>query len=153
MLAAVIFPALPASAAAPVRVLYYDTSHAAEFGKAVNSAAANWNARVTSVRLQRWVAGKPQNIAVYADSGWPHADPGPLGTGSIYMGRQAVREGHNPARIAAHELGHVLGLPDHRTGLCSELMSGRSAGTSCKNAFPNASEAARVNRAFRGSTP
>jgi snapalysin len=144
-----VLGAAPASAAASVKVLYYDSGHAAEFAKAVNQAATNWNARVTNVRLQRWTNGKPRNIVVYADAGWPHASTGVLGNGSVYIGRQAVRQGHNPTRIAAHEIGHLLGLPDHRTGICSELMSGRSAGTSCTNALPNKMEAARVSRAFK----
>jgi snapalysin len=67
------------------------------------------------------------------------------------MGRQAVAQGHSPARIAAHELGHILGLPDRRTGLCTDLMSGSSAPPSCRNAFPNAAEAAEVNRLFAGA--
>jgi snapalysin len=67
------------------------------------------------------------------------------------MGRQAVTEGHDKVRIAAHELGHILGLPDRRTGLCTDLMSGASAGTSCKNPNPNAAEKAEVVRNFGGT--
>ena len=67
------------------------------------------------------------------------------------MGRQAVVEGHNPTRIAAHEIGHILGLPDRRTGLCQDLMSGASAGTSCTNAYPNPRERAAVEANFAGS--
>lgn len=142
-----------AAAPAPtaVRILYYDASRAAEFVNVVHQGAANWNARVTNVRLERWVSGRPLNITVYADNGWPRAYPGSLGNGRFYMGRQAVQQGHNPTRIAAHEFGHLLGLPDRRTGICSELMSGSSAGTSCTSAFPNARETSEVNYLFRGS--
>jgi snapalysin len=65
------------------------------------------------------------------------------------MGRQAVNEGHDTVRISAHEFGHLLGLPDRRTGLCTDLMSGASAGTSCKNPNPNAKEKAEVEANFR----
>ena len=67
------------------------------------------------------------------------------------MGRQAVQQGYYPPRISTHEFGHILGLPDRRTGLCADLMSGSSAPVSCRNAFPNATEAATVNRRFAGS--
>ncbi len=132
-----------------VTTLFYDTSHAAEFADAVDQGAANWNSRVVNVHLRRWHTGDPHNIAVYADAGWPRSDPGPLGTGVVYMGRQAVREGHDPVRIAAHELGHILGLPDRRTGLCSDLMAGGTAGPDCHNAYPSRLEARTVDRAFR----
>jgi snapalysin len=53
-------------------------------------------------------------------------------------------------RGAAHELGHILGLPDNRTGRCSDLMSGHSAPTSCTNAHPSPAEAATVDSNFGG---
>jgi snapalysin len=67
------------------------------------------------------------------------------------MGREAVDEGYYEPRIAAHEFGHILGLPDNRTGRCSDLMSGSSAPTSCTNAYPSATEAATVDSRFRTS--
>jgi snapalysin len=60
-----------------------------------------------------------------------------------------VNQGYYQPRIAAHEFGHLLGLPDRRTGLCSDLMSGSSAPVSCANANPNAREASTVNANFR----
>ena len=68
-----------------------------------------------------------------------------------YMGRQAVNQGYYPLRIATHEFGHLLGLPDRRTGLCSDLMSGSSAPVSCRNATPSSRERAEVNANFAGS--
>ncbi|RJL32430.1 snapalysin family zinc-dependent metalloprotease [Bailinhaonella thermotolerans] len=140
--------ALPASAEneSLVRVIRYDASRAAEFRAVVDQGAQIWNQSVTNVRF---VPGTPADVIIYADNGWPRAQPYGLGRGYVWMGRQAVAQGHYPLRIASHELGHILGLPDRRTGLCSDLMSGASAGTSCRNPYPNATEIAQVERNFQ----
>lgn len=140
--------AAPADVTPMVRTIYYDASQAGEFTSVVNQAAAVWNSRVSNVRL---VAGSPASIRVYVDNGWPRAYVQGLGRGYFYMGRQAVNQGYYTLRIATHELGHLLGLPDRRTGLCSDLMSGSSAPVSCRNANPSAAEASRVNQLFAGS--
>jgi snapalysin len=136
-------------AAAAPRTLYYDASQAQEFRAVVDQGAQIWNSRVANVRLVPVPAGRNPNIRVYADNGWPRAYTSSLGNGRWYMGRQAVNQGYYPPRIAAHEFGHLLGLPDRRTGLCSDLMSGSSAPVSCTNAYPNAREASTVNANFR----
>jgi snapalysin len=136
----------PASAA--VRVLYYDASQAQEFVAQVNQGAAIWNSKVSNVQLQPVTAGRTPNIRVYADNGWPRTYTTSLGNGYWYMGREAVNDGYYVPRIASHEFGHILGLPDNRTGLCSDLMSGSSAPVSCTNANPSSAEAARVNANF-----
>lgn len=140
----------PASAdvGATARTVYYDASRAGEFRTNFDQAAAIWNSRVSNVRL---VAGTPASVTIYVDSGWPRAYVSGLGRGTIYMGWQAVNQGYNRTRIASHEFGHILGLPDRRTGLCSDLMSGSSAPVSCTNAYPNATEAAQVNSLFAGT--
>ena len=138
--------AAPASAAP--RVLYYDASQAQEFVAVVNQGAQIWNSRVTNVQLLPVPAGRTPNIRVYADNGWPRTYTTSLGNGRWYMGREAVNDGYYVPRIAAHEFGHLLGLPDDRTGLCADLMSGSSAPVSCTNPYPNAAEAARVQQLF-----
>ncbi|MEV6300469.1 snapalysin family zinc-dependent metalloprotease [Actinoplanes sp. NPDC051861] len=138
--------AAPAQAAP--RVLYYDASQAQEFVSVVHQGAQIWNSRVTNVRLEPVTAGRTPNIRVYADNGWPRAQTTSLGNGRWYMGRQAVNQGYYQPRIAAHEFGHLLGLPDRRTGLCADLMSGSSAPVSCTNANPNSREASTVNSNF-----
>jgi len=138
---------VPAQAAA--RVLYYDASRAQEFVAVVNQGAQIWNSKVTNVRLEPVPAGRTPNIRVYADNGWPRTYTSSLGNGYWYMGREAVVDGYYPPRIAAHEFGHILGLPDNRTGRCTDLMSGSSAPVSCTNANPSTAEAATVNNNFR----
>ncbi|WP_433509760.1 snapalysin family zinc-dependent metalloprotease [Nonomuraea sp. CA-143628] len=147
---AFLLTASPAQAAPLVRTLRYDASRAAEFRGAVDQAAQIWNSSVANVRL---VAGTPADFVVVADNGWPRTLPTSLGRGTIWMGREATSQGYNPPRIAAHEIGHILGLPDRRTGLCSDLMSGSSAPVSCTNANPSAAERAQVDRNFAGATP
>lgn len=71
-----------------------------------------------------------------------------LGNGTVYMGRQAVSQGYDTVRISAHELGHILGLPDRKPGPCTSLMPGSSAGVSCTNPYPGAAERAEVEDNF-----
>jgi snapalysin len=146
-LVAPVAPAIAAPAAEP-RIVYYDTSRAQEFVAAVHQGAAIWNGSVTSVRLVPVPAGVRPDLKVVAANGWPYAVTTSLGRGTISFGRQAVNEGHFPPRIAAHEIGHILGLPDNYNGNCSLLMSGGSAGTSCTNPYPSSAEAARVDSLF-----
>lgn len=73
-----------------------------------------------------------------------------LARGSTYMGHEAINHGYHVPRIATHELGHPLGLPDRRTGRCSDLMSGSSAPVSCTNDEPSAAEIAEVDALFAG---
>ncbi|MEV7804778.1 snapalysin family zinc-dependent metalloprotease [Microbispora sp. NPDC088329] len=141
-------PAASGAAASAVRVLRYDASRAAEFRTVVDQAAQVWNAAVANVRL---VAGTPADFVVLADDGWPRTSVSRLGRGTIWMGREATAEGYYPLRIAAHEIGHILGLPDRRTGLCTDLMSGHSAPVSCTNANPSAAERRTVDANFAGS--
>ncbi|TDB73414.1 snapalysin family zinc-dependent metalloprotease [Micromonospora sp. KC721] len=136
-----------AASAAP-RTVYYDASRAGEFRTNFDRAAAIWNSSVSNVRL---APRTPGNITIYVDSGWPRAQTTSLGNGRVWMGWQAVNQGYDRTRIATHEIGHILGLPDRRTGLCSDLMSGSSAPVSCTNATPSPAEAARVNALFAGS--
>lgn len=138
-------------AAAATRILYYDAGQAQEFVAVVNQGAQIWNARVTNVQLRALTAGHTANIRVYADNGWPRTYTTSLGNGRWYMGREAVNQGYYPPRIAAHEFGHILGLPDRRTGLCADLMSGSSAPVSCTNANPNSQERSAVESNFRSA--
>lgn len=147
---AVAAPAAPAQNEFAATTVTYDVSAAAEFVDAVHQGAANWNESVDNVELVAAQPGGPANIEVIADNGWPRAITTSLGNGIVYMGRQATAEGHHPVRIAAHEFGHILGLPDIKPGPCSSLMSGSTGGVGCTNAYPNAAEAAQVEANFGG---
>lgn len=138
------------TAEAAPRDITYNSSGAAEFVASVDAGANVWNTQLPNTLKLRKVTGAA-HITIVADNGWPRAQTTSLGRGRVWMGRQAVTEGHDKIRIAAHELGHILGLPDRRTGLCTDLMSGASAGTSCKNPNPNAAEKAQVVRNFGGT--
>jgi snapalysin len=130
-----------------VTTLYYDDSQAAEFKSAVVAGADSWNASVQNVHLVEASAGQSAEIQVVAYDGWPESNLGPVHPGgqvTVWFGREAVNEGYNTTRIAAHELGHSLGLDDAKPGPCSSLMSGSTGGVSCTNATPNATEKAGV---------
>ncbi|SER40478.1 snapalysin [Lentzea xinjiangensis] len=145
--AAALSAGIAGTAEAAPRTLTYNSSGAGEFQAAVDQGAQVWNNSVVNVRLVKTTGAA--NITVTVDNQWPRAYVSSLGRGRWVMGRQAVNEGHDTVRISSHEFGHLLGLPDRRTGLCTDLMSGASAGTSCKNPNPNTREKAEVEANFR----
>lgn len=138
--------------ASAVVTLRYDDSRAVGWESAIAAGVATWNSNVDNVKLVEAAPGTRAEIQIVATSGWPQATLGPVrpgGRAQVQLGQQAVTQGHDKTRIAAHEIGHNLGLPDTKPGPCSQLMSGSSAGTSCKNAVPDAAEQARVEAAYR----
>nr|WP_181764271.1 snapalysin family zinc-dependent metalloprotease [Streptomyces albidus (ex Kaewkla and Franco 2022)] len=140
----------PPQDSAAATVLKYDASESAEFAEAVDSGVQVWNESVTGVRLEKAEGGEQANVRIVADDGWPRAVTTSLGNGTVYFGREAVQQGYNTTRIASHELGHILGLPDMKPGPCSSLMSGSTGGVSCTNANPDAAEKAEVEANFGG---
>ncbi|MDQ0988669.1 snapalysin family zinc-dependent metalloprotease [Streptomyces sp. V2I9] len=131
--------------------LRYDDSRAGGWEAAITAGVASWNANVANVKLVEAAPGTRAEIQIVATSGWPQATLGPVRPGGLVrveLGSQAVAQGYDKTRIAAHELGHSLGLPDTKPGPCSQLMSGSTGGTSCTNAVPNAVERSRVESAY-----
>ncbi|WP_405504471.1 snapalysin family zinc-dependent metalloprotease [Streptomyces anulatus] len=142
-----------AEGASAVVTLRYDDSRAGGWEAEIAAGVASWNSNVDNVKLVEAAPGTRAEIQIVATSGWPQATLGPVRPGGqvrVELGSQAVTQGHDKTRIAAHEIGHSLGLPDTKPGPCSQLMSGSSAGISCKNALPNAAEQSRVESAYAG---
>lgn len=140
---------------AAVVTITYSDARAGEFAGAVAQGIAIWNASVTNVRIVRAAAGQRADVQVIADNGWPRATLGPVrpgGSGTVWFGREAVNDGYNTVRIASHEFGHILGLPDAKPGPCSSLMSGSSAGVACTNPNPNSTERSRVQSLYTSRT-
>jgi snapalysin len=147
-LSATAATAAPAATSAPTTVaattVFYNSSGAPSFRSAIAAGVANWNRSVSNVKLQESSSGASLTYTEGNDPQGSYAQTDGHGNGTIFIDYTQAEQ-YDITRITAHETGHVLGLPDHYTGPCSELMSGGGPGPSCTNANPNATEVSRVN--------
>lgn len=113
------------------------------FASQISSSTSIWNSSVSNVHL---VEGSNYDFYYTEgnDSRGSYASTDGHGSGYIFLDYAQAQQ-YDPIRITAHETGHVLGLPDHYSGPCSELMSGGGPGPSCTNPNPDATERAQVN--------
>ncbi|MGR8008341.1 snapalysin [Streptomyces hypolithicus] len=132
--------------AAAVTVVY-SAANAPSFRTQIARSTQIWNSSVINVRLQE---GSNPDFTYHEgnDSRGSYASTNGHGRGFIFLD-YAQNQRYNSTRVTAHETGHVLGLPDHYSGPCSELMSGGGPGTSCQNANPDQRERSRVNQLWQ----
>ncbi len=133
----------PAGAKTEAVVVTYNDNAAPSFQADIAEASAVWNSSVGNVTFVE--TDGPADFSYYegADQVADEYDTDGRGHGWIYLPTSLA--GTHPIRIITHILGHILGLPDHYSGPCSELMSGMGPGTSCSNVYPNAAERAMVD--------
>jgi snapalysin len=125
--------------------VYYDVSHAPSFRSQISSAASIWNSSESNVKLQAASSGADFSYYEGNDPRGSYASTNGHGSGYIFLDYAQTQQ-NDSVRVATHETGHVLGLPDDYSGPCSELMSGAGPGPSCTNRYPDDTERSRVDQ-------
>ncbi|MCT2591827.1 snapalysin [Streptomyces sp. N2-109] len=122
----------------------YNASAAPTFATQIARSTQIWNSAVNNVTLRQG-SGADFTYREGNDSRGSYAYTDGHGHGYIFLDYRQNQQ-YDSTRVTAHETGHVLGLPDHYSGPCSELMSGGGPGPSCTNAIPNQAERNRVDQ-------
>lgn len=125
--------------------VYYNASQAPSFRSEISSAASIWNSSESNVKLQAVSSGADFSYREGNNPDGSYASTNGHGDGYIFLDYTQSRQ-NDSVRVATHETGHVLGLPDNYSGPCSELMSGGGPGPSCTSRYPNATERSRVDQ-------
>jgi snapalysin len=125
--------------------VYYNASQAPSFRSQISSAASIWNSSESNVKLQEASSGADFSYYEGNDPRGSYTSTNGHGSGYVFLD-YAQNQQYDSVRVATHETGHVLGLPDDYSGPCSELMSGGSAGPSCTSRYPDATERSRVDQ-------
>ncbi|WBB62922.1 snapalysin family zinc-dependent metalloprotease [Streptomyces sp. WMMC500] len=129
-----------------VTITYNDAS-APNYQGDIAQSTQIWNDATTNITLAETSGSGDFSYRQGNDPRGSHAVTDGRGHGYVFLDLRQTQQYYS-LRVVSHETGHILGLPDNYSGPCSELMSGGGPGTSCRNAYPNANEAARVDRNF-----
>lgn len=102
--------------------VYYNASQAPSFRSQISSAASIWNSSESNVKLQEASSGADFSYYEGNDPRGSYASTDGHGSGYVFLDYTQSQQ-YDSVRVATHETGHVLGLPDDYNGACSELMS------------------------------
>ncbi|MGW7354113.1 snapalysin family zinc-dependent metalloprotease [Streptomyces sp. NPDC054784] len=144
-------PANAADTAAPEQdVIPIDLLLAGSYAEPVREAIEIWNKAVPQIKFVEQDSPASLRVKEYttANGTGSHAYVNGLGKGWVYLETGDAKT-YEPTRVATHELGHLLSLPDLGPGsVCSKIMSGAWAGPECTNTQPDAEEIAQVSDFF-----
>ncbi|WP_240649280.1 snapalysin family zinc-dependent metalloprotease [Streptomyces sp. Z26] len=139
-----------AAVAAEQDVIPIDLLLAGSYAEPVREAIEIWNKAVPQIKFVEQDSPASLRVKEYttANGTGSHAYVNGLGKGWVYLETGDAKT-YEPTRVATHELGHLLSLPDLGPGsVCSKIMSGAWAGPECTNTQPDAEEIAQVSDFF-----